>query len=336
MNNILSRGENEDQVNGQVDDQNWESLLRPSEFDDYIGQESIKKSLRIILDAANKRKEVVDHLLFYGQAGLGKTTLAHIVANEMGGHLKVTSGPAIEKTGDLAAILTNLESGDILFVDEIHRLNRMIEEVLYPAMESRNLNIVLGKGPSARTISLDLPPFTLIAATTRVNLISGPLRSRFGATFRLDYYNVSDISEIIRRSARILKIGIDPKAVDVLARASRFTPRTANRLLKRARDIVEVKNLSIITEESLEELFKVLDLDEMGLEYQDRRLLKILLDHFNGGPAGINALSAALGEEKGVIEDVYEPFLIKTGLIKRTSSGRMLTEEGFKYVKNDK
>jgi Holliday junction DNA helicase RuvB len=249
----------------------------------------------------------------------------------MGGNFKVTSGPAIEKTGDLAAILTNLEPGDILFIDEIHRLNRMIEEVLYPAMESRNLNIILGKGPSARTLSLDLPPFTLVAATTRVNLISGPLRSRFGATFRLDYYNVSDISEIIRRSARILGVDIEPGAIDTLARASRFTPRTANRLLKRARDIVEVQDLPAINTSSLKELFNILDLDEMGLEYQDRRLLKILSEQFAGGPAGINALSAALGEEKGVIEEVYEPYLIKMGLIKRTSSGRMLTPEAEDY-----
>jgi len=333
---MLSRGENNGQINGQNDDQNWESLLRPTGFDDYIGQDSIKKSLRIILDAATKRREPSDHLLFYGQAGLGKTTLAHIVAKEMGGNFKVTSGPAIEKTGDLAAILTNLEPGDILFIDEIHRLNRMIEEVLYPAMESRNLNIILGKGPSARTLSLDLPPFTLVAATTRVNLISGPLRSRFGATFRLDYYNVADISEIIRRSARILGVDIDADAVDTLARASRFTPRTANRLLKRARDIVEVRDLHSINESSLKELFHILDLDEMGLEYQDRRLLKILSDQFNGGPAGINALSAALGEEKGVIEEVYEPFLIKMGLIKRTSSGRMLTPEAEDYLDNGK
>lgn len=329
---MLSRGEYNGQIDGQNDDQNWESLLRPTGFEDYIGQDSIKKSLRIILDAANKRNEPSDHLLFYGQAGLGKTTLAHIVAKEMGGNFKVTSGPAIEKTGDLAAILTNLEPGDILFIDEIHRLNRMIEEVLYPAMESRNLNIILGKGPSARTLSLDLPPFTLVAATTRVNLISGPLRSRFGATFRLDYYNVSDISEIIRRSARILGVDIEPVAIDTLARASRFTPRTANRLLKRARDIVEVQDLPAINTSSLKELFNILDLDEMGLEYQDRRLLKILSEQFAGGPAGINALSAALGEEKGVIEEVYEPYLIKMGLIKRTSSGRMLTPEAEDYL----
>lgn len=329
---MLSRGENNGHVDGQNDEQNWESSLRPSGFDEYIGQDSIKKSLRIILDAAAKRGEPADHLLFYGQAGLGKTTLAHIVAKEMGGNFKVTSGPAIEKTGDLAAVLTNLESGDILFIDEIHRLNRMIEEVLYPAMESRSLNIILGKGPSARTISLDLPPFTLVAATTRVNLISGPLRSRFGATFRLDYYNVPDISEIIRRSAKILKVGIEPRAIDMLARASRFTPRTANRLLKRARDVVEVQNLPAINESSLRELFSILDIDEMGLEYQDRRLMRILSEHFGGGPAGINSLSAALGEEKGVIEEVYEPYLIKMGLVKRTSSGRMLTPEALEYL----
>jgi len=329
---MLSRGENNGHIDGQNDEQNWESSLRPSGFDEYIGQDSIKKSLRIILDAAAKRGEPADHLLFYGQAGLGKTTLAHIVAKEMGGNFKVTSGPAIEKTGDLAAVLTNLESGDILFIDEIHRLNRMIEEVLYPAMESRSLNIILGKGPSARTISLDLPPFTLVAATTRVNLISGPLRSRFGATFRLDYYNVPDISEIIRRSAKILKVAIEPRAIDVLARASRFTPRTANRLLKRARDVVEVQDLPAINESSLKELFSILDIDEMGLEYQDRRLMRILSEHFGGGPAGINSLSAALGEEKGVIEEVYEPYLIKMGLVKRTSSGRMLTPEALEYL----
>ncbi|MDD4930794.1 MAG: Holliday junction branch migration DNA helicase RuvB [Candidatus Colwellbacteria bacterium] len=329
---MLSRGENNGHIQGQNDDQNWESLLRPSGFDDYIGQDSMKKSLRIILDAANQRGESIDHLLFYGQAGLGKTTIAHIVAKEMGGNLKVTSGPAIEKTGDLAAILTNLESGDILFIDEIHRLNRMIEEVLYPAMESRSLNIILGKGPSARTISLDLPPFTLIAATTRVNLISGPLRSRFGATFRLDYYTIADISEIIRRSARILGVDIETGAIDMLSHASRFTPRTANRLLKRARDLAQVSGIPAINTSSLGDLFNILEIDKAGLEYQDRRLLRILSDHFAGGPAGINSLSAALGEEKGVIEDVYEPFLMKMGLIKRTSSGRMLTPEAVDYL----
>lgn len=321
---------------GHADGENWENYLRPTSFDEYIGQDSIKRSLHIILEAAKKRGEVSDHILFYGQAGLGKTTLAHIVANEMGGNLKVTSGPAIEKTGDLAAILTNLEPNDILFVDEIHRLNHMIEEVLYPAMESRTLNIILGKGPSARTLSLDLPPFTLVAATTRVNMISSPLRSRFGATFRLDYYSIENISEIIRRSAKILGVGIDEAAVSMLSHASRFTPRTANRLLKRARDVAEVADGSTITTETLDVLFKILEIDEMGLEYQDRRLLSIILDHFKGGPVGINSLSAALGEERGVIEDVYEPYLIKMGLLRRTSSGRMLSDEGTKYLENNK
>ena len=315
------------------DEQSLDSALRPISFEEYIGQDSIKRSLRIILDSAKKRNDTVDHLLFYGQAGLGKTTLAHIVAKEMNGNLKITSGPAIEKTGDLAAILTNLEPGDVLFIDEIHRLNKMIEEVLYPAMETRTLNIVIGKGPSARTLSLDLPPFTLVAATTRVNLISNPLRSRFGASFRLDYYSNENISEIIRRSAKIMGVKISPAAVDMLSRASRFTPRVANRLLRRARDIQEVRDLTEINAESLEELFKILDIDEMGLEYQDRRLLKIIYKDFKGGPVGINALSSALGEEKGVIEDVYEPYLVKMGLVRRTAGGRVITEEGEEYLK---
>lgn len=323
----------ETNIQGQNEEQNWEGLLRPDNFDEYIGQEPIKKSLSIILEAADKRNESIDHVLFYGQAGLGKTTLAHIVAKETGGSLKVTSGPAIEKTGDLAAILTNLENGDILFIDEIHRLNRMIEEVLYPAMESRNLNIILGKGPSARTISIDLPPFTLVAATTRIDLLSGPLRSRFGATFRLDYYSVSDIAEIIRRSARILGVGIEEEAVETLAKVSRFTPRTANRILKRARDLIQVRGGDVINKNYLEELFEILEIDRLGLEYQDRRILTILKNQFGGGPAGINAIASSLGEERGVIEGIYEPYLIKTGLVKRTPSGRMLTELGSEYVK---
>lgn len=319
------------QNQGRVDE-NLDSILRPGSFNEYIGQDTVKRSLGIILDAAKLRREPIDHLLFYGQAGLGKTTLAHIVANEMGGNLKVTSGPAIEKTGDLAAILTNLENGDILFIDEIHRLNRMIEEVLYPAMESRTLNIVLGKGPSARTISLDLPPFTLIAATTRVNLISGPLRSRFGASFRLDYYNIEDISEIISRSAKLIGLSLDEAAVQSLSRASRFTPRTANRLLRRARDLAEVRNLSVISAGDLGDLFKILDIDELGLEYQDRRLLQIISDQFSGGPVGINSLAAAMGDDRSVIEEVYEPYLISLGFLRRTSGGRVISREGEAYL----
>jgi len=319
---------------GQKDEQNWENLLRPDEFGKYVGQEPVKKSLKIILEAANKRNEPIDHILLYGQAGLGKTTLAHIIAREAKGNLKITSGPAIEKTGDLAAILTNLENGDILFIDEVHRLNRMIEEVLYSAMESRTLNIVLGKGPSARTISIDLLPFTLIAATTRIDLLSGPLRSRFGATFRLDYYSVSNIEEIIKRSASILGVQIDEEAIKTLAKVSRFTPRTANRILKRARDVAEVRGKKLIDEKCLEELFEVLEIDDLGLEYQDRRILFILRDQFGGGPAGIGSLASSLGEERNIIESVYEPYLIKVELIKRTPAGRALTEKGISYLNN--
>ncbi|MFA5052873.1 MAG: Holliday junction branch migration DNA helicase RuvB [Parcubacteria group bacterium] len=321
-------------IYGQKEEQNWENLLRPDSFERYIGQEPVKKSLRIILEAANKRNEPVDHILLYGQAGLGKTTLAHIIAREAKGNLKITSGPAIEKTGDLAAILTNLENGDILFIDEVHRLNKMIEEVLYSAMESRTLNIVLGKGPSARTISIDLMPFTLVAATTRIDLLSGPLRSRFGATFRLDYYSESDIKEIIKRSAIILGVEITEEAVEKLSEVSRFTPRTANRILKRARDVAEVRESKFIDGKCLKELFEILEIDNLGLEYQDRRILLILRDQFGGGPAGVGSISSSLGEEKSVIEGVYEPYLIKIGLIKRTPAGRMLTEKGLNYLEN--
>ncbi len=317
-----------------LDEQNLDTVLRPSSFDEYIGQDTIKRSLKIILEAAKMRKEPIDHILFYGQAGLGKTTLANIVANELGGSLKITSGPAIEKSGDLAAILTNLEAGDVLFIDEIHRLNRMIEEVLYPAMESRQLNIVIGKGPAARTISLDLPPFTLIAATTRVNMISNPLRSRFGASFRLDYYSIPDISEIIKRSATLVGIDLDESAIISLAKASRFTPRIANRLIRRARDLAEVRKLGKIRSEDLDDLFKILDIDEFGLEYQDRRLLEIIINQFNGGPVGINSLAAALGDDRSIIEDIYEPYLISLGLLKRTPGGRMASEKGLNYLKN--
>lgn len=322
----------DDNIKHKKEELNWENLLRPSDFDKYIGQNSVKKSLRIILEAASKRNEPIDHILLYGQAGLGKTTLAHIIAKEAGGILKVTSGPAIEKTGDLAAILTNLENKDILFIDEIHRLHKAIEEVLYSAMETRTLNIILGKGPSARTISIDIAPFTLIAATTRIDLLSGPLRSRFGATFRLDYYSLENIQEIIYRSAKILNVNIDQEASLLLAKVSRFTPRTANRILKRARDIAEVRGTKIINEDCLKELFTILEIDSLGLEYQDRRILFILRDQFNGGPAGISSISSSLGEDKSVIEDIYEPYLIKIGLIKRTPAGRMLTSDGLAYL----
>ncbi|MBU6141804.1 Holliday junction branch migration DNA helicase RuvB [Patescibacteria group bacterium] len=314
------------------EDAHIDLALRPSNWEDYIGQEKIKKNLRVILDAALKRAESSDHLLFYGQAGLGKTTLAHLVAKEMGANLKVTSGPTLEKMGDLAAILSNLESGDVLFIDEAHRLNHQIEEVLYPALESRKLHLVIGKGPGARTFSLDLPPFTLIAATTRANLLSGPLRSRFGASFKLDYYTVADIEAILERSAKLLGVAAEPAALNAIAKASRFTPRIANRLLKRARDYAEVNDMPTITEEAARNALEMLEIDELGLEPTDRQLLSIIIEKFNGGPVGIQTLAAALNDDRGIIEDVYEPYLMSIGLLNRTPAGRRVTAEGYKHL----
>lgn len=315
------------------DDQFIDSLLRPETFKDYIGQEKIKKGLGIILKAARKRNESVDHLLFYGQPGLGKTTLATLVAKEIGANLKVVSGPSLSRVGDLAAILANLENRDILFIDEAHRLNPAVEEIFYSAIDSGKMSVMIGKGPSGRMISLDLPTFTLIAATTRVNLISSPLRSRFGAIFHLDYYENNDIGAIIERSAEILKIKISSEAVSIIAKASRFTPRLANRLLKRSRDIIEVKGVEIIGKEIVLETFDMLGIDEMGLEIHDRRLLEIIIDKFRGRPVGINALAAAIGEEKGAIEEIYEPYLLKIGFIQRTPSGRVVTDDAKKWLK---
>jgi Holliday junction DNA helicase RuvB len=314
------------------EDQSIDTLLRPTTWSDYIGQEHIKRNLRVIIDAAKSRGEPVDHLLFYGQAGLGKTTLAQLVAREMVSAIRTTSGPAIEKAGDLAAILSSLEPGDTLFIDEAHRLNRMVEEVLYPAMESRKIHIVIGKGAGARTVSLDLPPFTLIAATTRVNLLSEPLRSRFGAILRLDYYEEKDIERIIERSAKILGINITPEAIEALAKAARFTPRVANRLLKRARDYAEVHKKSTIDEASAKNTLEMLEIDELGLEVHDRLLLATIIDKFGGGPVGVGTLAAALNEDRGVIEDVYEPYLLKLGFIRRTPAGRVAEAVSYKHL----
>ena len=315
------------------DDQNIELTLRPTSWDEYVGQEKIKSNLKVILEAAKKRKESSDHLLFSGPAGLGKTTLAYLVARELGGMIKTTSGPALEKTGDLAAILTNLSPGEILFIDEAHRVNPMIEEVLYPAMESRKLHLVVGKGPSARTLSLDLPPFTLIAATTRENLLSQPLRSRFGATLRLGYYTVEDIKKILNRSAKILNVNAAPEAIEVLAQASRGTPRVANRLLRRARDFAEVHGTKVIDASAALKTLEMLEIDEAGLEPQDRRLLMTIIQKFNGGPVGINTLAAALSEDKGVIEDIYEPFLMTLGFLQRSSAGRIVLPAAYRHLK---
>lgn len=306
--------------------------LRPTSWSDYVGQEKVKKNLRVILDAAAKRKESCDHLLFYGQAGLGKTTLAHLIAKEMGANMKVTSGPTLEKMGDLAAILSNLEKGDILFIDEAHRLNRQIEEVLYPALESRKLHLIIGKGTGARTFSIDLPPFTLVAATTRANLLSGPLRSRFGASFKLDYYKVADIETILKRSANLLGIKLDNEAIASIAKASRFTPRVANRILKRVRDYAEVNDLKEIDVKTAKATLEMLEIDELGLEPTDRDLLRAIIDKFHGGPVGIQTLAAAMNDDRGIIEDVYEPYLMSIGLLNRTPSGRIATREAYKHL----
>lgn len=312
--------------------QTVDSILRPSSWQDYVGQDKVKANLKIILEAAKKRGEPSDHLLFYGQAGLGKTTLAHLVAKELGANLKVTAGPTLEKMGDLAAILSNLEAGDVLFIDEAHRLNRAIEEVLYPAMESRKLHLIIGKGPGARAVALDLSPFTLIAATTRANLLSGPLRSRFGAIFQLDFYEVKDMEQILKRSAQILEMKIAPEAIALLSRASRFTPRVANRLLKRIRDYAEVHNITAINKETVEKTLSLLQVDHLGLEETDRRLLTVLIEKFKGGPAGLGSLAAALNDDPGNIEEVYEPYLMSISFLIRTPSGRMATPAAYKHL----
>ena len=316
-----------------MDNLTIDGVLRPVDWDDYVGQEKIKINLRIILGAAKKRGEACDHLLFYGQAGLGKTTLANLVARDLGFNLKTTSGPALEKMGDLAAVLSNLEENDVLFIDEAHRLNKTIEEVLYPAMESRKLHLVIGKGPGAKIVTLDLPAFTIIAATTRPHLLSGPLRSRFGASFKLDFYELKDIINIIRRSAQVLNMNMDDEATEVLAKASRSTPRVANRLLKRVRDFADVNDITKIDKATALNTLNLLEIDDEGLEPMDRRLLEIIIDKFKGGPVGINSLAAALNDDVGNIEDVYEPHLLAKGFLLRTSSGRIVTEVAYHHLK---
>ncbi len=310
-----------------------DQALRPSFWDDYIGQKNIKENLRILLTAASERKHPPEHILFYGPPGLGKTTLAHLIAKEMGAQIKVTSGPAIEKVGDLASVLTNLSPGDVLFIDEIHRLNKAIEEVLYPAMESGQLDIIIGKGPSARTIQLDLPPFTLIAATTRIALLSSPLRSRFGGgVFRLEFYSNEEIGEIVKRSAKILGVDVPQEATEEISRRSRFTPRTANYLLKRARDFAQVHKGNL-TKETVDKSLALLGIDELGLGQSDRTLLTTLIEKFSGGPVGLNTLAAALSEEQATIEEVHEPYLLQLGLLERTPRGRTATAKAYGHLK---
>lgn len=303
-----------------------ESSLRPLRFDDYIGQEKAKSSLKIYIEAAKERNDALDHVLFYGPPGLGKTTLAGIIAAEMGTHMKVTSGPAIEKPGDVAAILNGLSEGDVLFIDEIHRLNRQVEEVLYPAMEDYAIDIIIGKGATAKSIRLDLPKFTLVGATTRAGLLSAPLRDRFGIIHRLEFYSVEELSKIIINSASVLNVDIDPKGAVELARRSRGTPRLANRLLKRVRDFAQVRYDGVITEDVANTALDLLEVDKYGLDNTDRNLLLTMINKFGGGPVGLDTLAAAIGEDSGTIEDVYEPYLIKNGFINRTPRGRVVTE----------
>ncbi len=303
-----------------------ENHLRPQRLDDYIGQEKVRQTLKIYIEAARQREEPLDHVLFYGPPGLGKTTLAGIIANEMNVHMKVTSGPAIEKPGEIAAILNNLSEGDVLFIDEIHRLNRQVEEVLYPAMEDFAIDIVIGKGAAARSVRLDLPRFTLVGATTRAGMLTAPLRDRFGVVSKLDFYSAKELETIISRSAKVLGVSIDSKGTAALARRSRGTPRLANRLLKRVRDYAQVKYDGVITGKIADEALDLLDVDKYGLDQTDRDILMTIIDVFGGGPVGLDTLAAALGEDAGTLEDVYEPYLIKNGFLQRTPRGRIVTD----------
>jgi holliday junction DNA helicase RuvB len=309
-----------------------DKTLRPEKWGEYIGQDIIKRNVRILIDAANERGQVPEHLLFYGPPGLGKTTLALLVAGESGVGIKITSGPAIDKIGDLASILTNLNPGEILFIDEIHRLNKSIEEILYPAMESGVLDIIIGKGPSARSIQLELPPFTMIAATTQIASVSSPLRSRFsGGVHRLEFYNQEEIEKILERSAKILKVNIDKEAIVEIAKRSRFTPRTANYYLKRCRDFAQIHKEKL-SKKNVDKALELLEIDAYGLSSYDRKILETIINKFNGGPVGLGTLSTAVSEEKSTIEEVHEPYLIQTGFLERTHRGRVATQKAYEHL----
>lgn len=313
-------------------DGDLENSLRPKQLADYIGQDKVKENLSVYIQAAKGRGEALDHVLLYGPPGLGKTTLAGIIANEMGVNIRITSGPAIEKQGDLAALLTNLQEGDVLFIDEIHRLNRSVEEVLYPAMEDKALDIIIGKGPSARSIRLDLPNFTLVGATTRAGQLSAPLRDRFGVIFRLELYTPQELAVIVKRSAGILGIDIDDKGAAMIASRSRGTPRIANRLLKRSRDFAEVKYNGVINEAAADDALSRMEVDVLGLDAVDRRLLETMIKNYNGGPVGLETIAAAIGEEAVTIEDVYEPYLMQIGFLSRTPRGRCVSPAAYRHL----
>ncbi|MDD5886435.1 MAG: Holliday junction branch migration DNA helicase RuvB [Oscillospiraceae bacterium] len=314
------------------EESNYEFSLRPRTLNEYIGQDKVKENLRIYIDAAKRRGESLDHVLLYGPPGLGKTTLSGIIAAEMGVDIRVTSGPAIEKQGDLAALLTNLNDGDVLFIDEIHRLSRQVEEILYPAMEDHAIDIIIGKGPSARSIRLDLPNFTLVGATTRAGQLSAPLRDRFGVLLRLELYTPDQLAEIVRRSAGILGIEIDPEGAMDIASRSRGTPRIANRLLKRARDFAEVMGNGVITREAADLALSRMEIDQLGLDNIDRLILNTMIDSYRGGPVGLDTIAAAIGEDPSTIEDVYEPYLMQIGFLSRTPRGRMVTPAGYRHL----
>ncbi|OGT22473.1 MAG: Holliday junction DNA helicase RuvB [Gammaproteobacteria bacterium RIFCSPHIGHO2_02_FULL_42_13] len=311
------------------EDEAIDRAIRPKKLSEYIGQKCVKEQLQIFIDAARQRQEALDHVLIFGPPGLGKTTLAHIIANELGVNLKQTSGPVLEKAGDLAAILTNLEKGDVLFIDEIHRLSPVVEEILYPAMEDYQIDIMIGEGPSARSIKLDVPPFTLVGATTRAGLLTSPLRDRFGIVERLEFYDHNELTQIVTRSVAILNMSVDPYGACEIAKRSRGTPRVANRLLRRVRDYAEVKADGNVSRDIADAALSMLDVDKYGFDMLDRKLLLTMIEKFDGGPVGVDSLAAAISEERGTIEDVLEPFLIQQGFIKRTSRGRMVTKHAY-------